>query len=700
MRSLTLTLLSVWLAASVQQPLQAQTADAPVQSFIAIAPDTVEQGVPFVVNYQLRARYWGAGGHALEGNGFALQDVSYSQQQQQPYSQLMARAVYVTSSCGLMQLPGMTLPIDGKPVYSTPRKVFIKPNSQYGRELTYAHNWLLKNGQHPDSLCLRLAADDHGFLLFQDEQHSCFCIMAKRDVWALTGLPVLAYSTDGHINLQKDIDNYNNIMAPYRQQIAAMQRSAGQEVEARALKYSTRHDAVGPLLGGLSWGQSSPYNRRSPLLPDGQKAIIGCVPLAVTMVMQYHQWPDHPHSHSYYTPDGKIYKVDFTGREPHWSTYKEQYEENEGALADDLSQILVMTGAALNAQYGSEATSTTMAHIKHVMCNNMRYSGRLTRYDELSDDDLVSLLYRELDNQRPCLVSTGNHAFICDGYKGSFFHFNLGWHGLYNGYYRLQLGDYAQPAGSKSMLLLKHVIAGIEPQRDEVSRHVVLQQPGTLASQLSDEEKQTVTSLTISGPLNSTDIMLLRRMAGAVANPFDGLAGGSLRTLDMQRATIEADATPYMQRDASRWTWTRWESVGGVTNTQQFTFGHITPAQWEVIRAEAETNNDGMFFSRTDDDRYLVNLTLQQHVIGKYMFEGCTSLHTLLLPAATRKIDDYAFRECASLQTLRLPSTCREAGQKPFSYCLSLETLEAPQSFAAKDDLYEECCPVFRVVRY
>ena len=69
---------------------------------------------------------------------------------------------------------------------------------------------------------------------------------------------------------------------------------------------------------------------------------------------------------------------------------------------------------------------------------------------------------------------------------------------------------------------------------------------GTLAQQLTMEQQDTCTALTIRGKLNSTDILTLRRMAGA-----DG-GKGRLKMLDLSHAEIVTDhATPYLVIDAS-----------------------------------------------------------------------------------------------------------------------------------------------------
>ena len=46
-------------------------------------------------------------------------------------------------------------------------------------------------------------------------------------------------------------------------------------------------------------------------------------------------------------------------------------------------------------------------------------------------------------------------------------------------------------------------------------KRVTLTQAGTLSSQIAAEEKLNITNLSITGPINGTDILFIREMAGA-----------------------------------------------------------------------------------------------------------------------------------------------------------------------------------------
>ena len=617
-----------------------------VKSFVATVADTVEQDKPFTVVYTLTARSWKAGGKPLQGKGFLLKGSKHETVNADPYMKLKVMATYITSRSGIQELPGMTIPVGDRVVKTEKKCVYVKPHAAYGEEMTVASKWLVSQGQHPDSLCLSMQINDHGFWLFNDAHNHCFCMVAKKDVWPLVGNPVLAYSTENDIYVKDNLQNYNDMVNPYRLQIAALKETVGKVLPVDTLFYQPQHEAIAPLLGLTKWGQYEPYNLFSPVY-QGKKTLIGCVPLAMGMIVHYHQWPE----------------------KGQWQSFQKSYEAKD-SIADiaELSRMLVFLGYAVDAEFSHEATAAETGKVKSTLCNNLQYSGRLTHYQELSDAQLTGILYRDLDHRLPCIVSHDTHVFVCDGYKGDFLHFNLGWYGNFNGYYRLKLGNYDSVADG-SLILIKNVFAHIEPQREDMVREINMEQPGTLQQMLTTEEQSQVTTLKINGPLNSADIRLLRRMAGADKQPVfaDGWQGGALCELDLQNAIITGDDTPYLtMRATGSWT-QRVRVANNVKKVVTYDFDKMTETEWKSFEANIGTKKDGFFYTRTDDNRYWVHYTCQDSVIGNHMFAGCTSLRKILLPNQTRKIDDYAFFDCPALQTITIPPTTTELGQAPFS---------------------------------
>lgn len=678
----------------------ASTQEAIVKSFIAEVPDTVMQGEPFEVVYKLTANQWKAGSKPLAGKGFCLQKTNYSKLSGSPYSVMIARATYSTSLCGHLELPGMTVTVGNKVVTSTKKTVYVQPNKEYGEEMAYAHDFLLKQGKHCDSVSLSLTERNNYFWVFEDQRFRNFCVIARKEVWPAVGLPVLAFSTEATMNISKDRNPQKFMREHYNKQIEALLKSDKKNLTDSLHTYKPQSQAVAPLLGHLKWGQSEPYNRYTPAI-EGKQTLVGCVPLATAMVAYYHRWPETGRSHIYYqTTDDKVYKLDYTAFHPMWADYKERYQKNDSTPeADNLAKMMTFVALSIDADFRSSATSASIRNIKTVLVNNMKFSGRTANYHQNLTEDLIeSLLYYELDHKRPCIVSSQGHAFACDGYKDGFFHYNLGWHGSYNGYYRLKLGNYQLPEGKDNLLLIKELVCGIEPQKEVKKREVTLDDAGTLSQMLTDEEKENLTSLKISGPLNSSDIILLRKMLGALDEPpFTGWRGGALRELNLEHATIVADKTPFLTEKAVG-EWTHWETRGNYSQTVKYDFSKMDEKTWKKFKTDIGEKHDGFFYTRRDDNTYWAHNTCQKNIIGKKMFADCTSLHKIILPKETKMIDDYAFMRCFSLQEIRIPEKVKEVGKTPFSSCTILERVVVPKGMTSKNAICDHCSPILRTI--
>ena len=84
---------------------------------------------------------------------------------------------------------------------------------------------------------------------------------------------------------------------------------------------------------------------------------------------------------------------------------------------------------------------------------------------EISHNSTVGEMYNrilcDLTNAHPVLVSGGGHGFICDGINANgYLHFNLGWGGQNNGWYRFPVSDEKLRSG-----FLRSYITGVVPRK-------------------------------------------------------------------------------------------------------------------------------------------------------------------------------------------------------------------------------------------
>lgn len=671
-----------------------------LKSFKVIVPDTIIQGGEFSVVYVLESTHW-MNAHLTEASGLKLVDLEYEKQDGTIYSLLITKAKYTTSRVGRIILPPMIAEIDGHEEFSEPKEVFVKPHPQYGEEMTLAHEWLIKKGVDRDSLSLDFSALIGNFFFFSDQLHECFCLVAKKDTWDYAGNPIWAYSLEcgmGEKSLKEYIPYF---FKDYSELLTALEQSGKKMHE-----FDDDMEPVPPLLGELRWGQGVPYNSKLPV-KDNKQVVVGCVPLSMAMVMKYHEWPKQGKSSLYYVTEDDE-KVDekfaefhkklgilfhetfrkvsdinyFDCKEltPHWEQYKNNYDEKEVEECAELSKMLGTLSLMMSPIYGDSGTGANLYHFKHIMCNNMGYSGRISFYERPSNTTVIELLQQEITSRRPCIVSRNAHAFICDGLEKGFFHFNLGWQGQGNGYYRVP-----KYTIEKDSTFFRAVIAGIEPQKSEQKKEVTLDKPGTLDDLLSDEEKENLTSLTISGPINSSDIRLIRAIAGAKGDSlYDNRNMGTLRFLDLTNATISKDKKPYRTRIATK-TYSGYKSyIGGfylpLTTNYTFDFNNMNKNKWNEFKTDFAKiqKGKGLIYTRINDTKYFESSFCIKNTISSEMFSDCSSLCEIRLPKKTKAICDYAFLNCSSIQEIQIPVSTKKLGESLFQNCLSLEKMYVP----------------------
>ena len=180
------------------------------------------------------------------------------------------------------------------------------------------------------------------------------------------------------------------------------------------------------------------------------------------------------------------------------------------------------------------------------------------------------MINQNLDNRFPVLVTGGEHSFLCDGRNGDFYHFNLGWRGDANGYYRFLVDDKVDEDLLETPIM-QEIVCDIRPSREnrDARLALTLPKPGMLATISANQSipKEQVTRLKLSGLLNGDDIALLRRMAGAtdgwnreavrIGNE-NARWTGQLAFLDLSDATfVKDDKQPYLRIKAKtgRFNW-------------------------------------------------------------------------------------------------------------------------------------------------
>lgn len=263
--------------------------------------------------------------------------------------------------------------------------------------------------------------------------------------------PLLGYSLTGKYVEEEPPPAFTDMMDSFKKQIEVARQTNLQADEAindaweyyRSEQVSLKKSVpvVEPLITSL-WDQDLYYNAMCPENPDGVdgRTRVGCVATAMAQVMRYHKYPPKGYgSHSYDFYFYGTISADFENSIYLW-------DEMDDWLTDyneEVAEICFHCGVAVEMMYGPEGSAAYSEIVPYALKTYFNYAPttRIEYKDYYSTTDWENLLKSELNEFRPMYMSgsgSGGHAFVCDGYDDSnLFHFNWGWGGLYNGYYRI-----------------------------------------------------------------------------------------------------------------------------------------------------------------------------------------------------------------------------------------------------------------------
>lgn len=197
---------------------------------------------------------------------------------------------------------------------------------------------------------------------------------------------------------------------------------------------------VGPLITA-KWNQTAPYNMFTP-----NQCYTGCVPTAVAQVMNYWKWPKQSGgqiSIGWSQENGVIYE-DFPVHTYDWDNMLDDYDHGcSWVQANAVAQLMADVGKAMGTMYCQENGSPTTWSF-NALIENFGYEPGIESVTGTTAADVMTTLKSELNDKRPVLYAGypegkgDGHALVCDGYtKNNYFHFNYGWGGHTNGWYRL-----------------------------------------------------------------------------------------------------------------------------------------------------------------------------------------------------------------------------------------------------------------------
>ena len=451
---------------------------------------------------------------------------------------------------------------------------------------------------------------------------------------------------------------------------------------------TTKYAASVPTMLRSEWGQTEPYWNQCPVTTD--TCVVGCVATAMSQILYYHRAPVHGSgSHSLWL-DGQTYTADFGSATYDYDHMLDFYAAipYTQEQADAVAQLCYHCGIAVDMQYspeGSGAYSQDAADAldRYFGFSNAKY---IDRYG-YSEKEWMDILFEQFNNGWPVYysgsdpnpVDGGGHAFVLDGYdEKGLVSVNWGWNGCENGYYNIALlnpftNSFYQQQGAVIN------IKGNGPHGDLLTAEVQLEEAGTLAAALDADRLFDYGQLTVSGPINSSDLRLLRELCGR--NALGESTRGNLEVLDLRNAQIVAGGEYYLEDGGRRFTTAKNvlperaffncrtlrqlylpESMKKMEKGALALCNRLDTVYIPTGPDKAYVMEDGALYDKADPTLLLcVPPTMRgtfevksgTTVLADYAIAGCLRLHHLVLPSSLTYIGHYAFYQSNSMMSIR-----------------------------------------------
>lgn len=324
--------------------------------------------------------------------------------------------------------------------------------------------------QAPNSLRAGSGAD---YFIYTPDQGSGFVIVSGDD----RAYPVLGYSPSAPFSAEHMPAAMSAWLENYQNELAHATVSEAPESVARqwnAFLKGTSQLGTGRVLSTALWEQANPFNRMTPAI-EGQPTLVGCVAVAMGIIMQYHQYPQKAVN----TPSsqtikvlGKPVSVNVDYSEPYdWSNILPSYQpyNYNDSQSMEVSRLLYHCGVNVGMDYNVNMSGALDESVPIVMRDIFGYSPsiQLLQKKQVNWETWKALIRADIDEGLPVYYSGRNgavgHAFVCDGYSDEYFHFNWGWEGYCDGYYLLSalmpsISDYTSE--QKAIFHIRPTIGG------------------------------------------------------------------------------------------------------------------------------------------------------------------------------------------------------------------------------------------------
>lgn len=202
-----------------------------------------------------------------------------------------------------------------------------------------------------------------------------------------------------------------------------------------------------------------------------------------------------------------------------------------------------------------------------------------------------------------------------------------------------------------------------EELTEGITKNVVTTSGGELAKILG-EDLYNISSLTIDGPINSTDVALIRRMAGCdeYLNHTDGI----LTHLSMKNAEIERGGYPYILLEDE-------ELVTVDNEISDYMFYECNNLEYVSLPNNITKIGYAAFYNCVSLRK--VDIPEQLQSLSAFAFYGCENMDCIITLPNIKSINKATFYKCGKLQHIYPSDDLESIGDHAFTYCSNLMAL-------------------------
>lgn len=269
---------------------------------------------------------------------------------------------------------------------------------------------------------------------------------------------ILGYADNGTFDAENMPDNLKAWLQGYAEQIALLKAGSAKVSKSRAAtRGSESWSKISPLLKS-KWNQNDPYNRQVPKWWNGTECVTGCVATAMAQVMYYWyqkenfkaELKENTPQYTWHNGSKNTTLDALSATETFdWANMTNEYSSSSTtAQQDAVAELMHYCGRSVKMKYGLSGLGGSSANptlIAPALTDNFGYkSAQFLHRHSYSYEDWQTVVYTDLAAGRPVLYGGGSrggfHRFVCDGYdEDDYFHFNWGWGGTSDGYYKMEL---------------------------------------------------------------------------------------------------------------------------------------------------------------------------------------------------------------------------------------------------------------------